>query len=70
MSAENTKQHFAEICECIWSKIQGQEKLDRETAAARSSMPFLFCRFSLTCGLTISKFPEKLKPKTRKFRIS
>ena len=34
MSAENTKQHFAEICECIWNKIQGQEKLDRKTAVA------------------------------------
>ena len=34
MSAENTKQHFAGICECIWNKIQGEEKLDRKTAAA------------------------------------
>ena len=32
MSAEKTKKHFAEICECIWNKIQGEEKLDRETA--------------------------------------
>ena len=34
MSAESTKQHFAEICECIWDKIQGQEKLDKKTAAS------------------------------------
>ena len=34
MSAENTKQHFAEICECIWDKIQQQEKLDKKTASA------------------------------------
>ena len=34
MSAENTKQHFAGICECIWNKIQGEEKLDKKTAAA------------------------------------
>ena len=34
MSAENTKQHFAEICECIWNKIRGQGKLDRKTAVA------------------------------------
>ncbi|MBO7329089.1 MAG: hypothetical protein J6W00_10010 [Lentisphaeria bacterium] len=34
MSAENTKQHFAEICECIWDKIQQQEKLDKKAAAA------------------------------------
>ena len=34
MSAENTKQHFAEICECIWEKIQQQEKQDKKTAAA------------------------------------
>lgn len=34
MSAENTKLHFAEICECIWNKIQGQKKLDKKTAAS------------------------------------
>ena len=34
MSAVNTKQHFAEICECIWDKIRQQEKLDKKTASA------------------------------------
>ena len=31
MSTEKTKQHFVEIYECIWDKIQGQEKLDKKT---------------------------------------
>ena len=30
MSAEKTKKHFAEICECILDKIQQQEKLDKK----------------------------------------
>lgn len=34
MSAEKTKQHFAEICECLWDKAQYQEKLDKEVVSA------------------------------------
>lgn len=34
MSAEKTKQHFAEICECLWGKAQYQEKLDKEVVSA------------------------------------
>ena len=34
MSAENTKKHFAEICECLWDKAQYQENLDKEVVSA------------------------------------
>ena len=34
MSAEKTKQHFAEICECLWDKAQYQENLDKEFVSA------------------------------------
>jgi len=29
---EETKEHFAEICECIWNRILSEEKMDEETA--------------------------------------
>ena len=29
MSKEDTKRHFAEICETIWSKIEHQERLEK-----------------------------------------
>ena len=32
MSKEDTKRHFAEICESIWSKIEHQERLEKATA--------------------------------------
>ena len=32
MSKEDTKRHFAEICETIWSKIEHQERLEKATA--------------------------------------
>lgn len=32
MKQDESKQHFAEICETIWHKIESQQKLDRATA--------------------------------------
>jgi len=29
---EETKEHFAEICECIWNRILSEEKMDEKIA--------------------------------------
>lgn len=34
MSREDIKRHFAEICECIWDRIESQDKQDEKTAFA------------------------------------
>ncbi len=61
MSAENTKQHFAEICECIWSKIQGQEKLDRETAAAMRNFVVNFSMVAWNACIIHNTFADAKK---------
>ena len=51
MSAEKTKQHFAEICECIWDKIQGKEKLERKTAVAMRNFVVNFSMIAWNAGV-------------------
>ena len=33
-TSDQTRQHFTEICECIWNKILSEQKLDKKTAAS------------------------------------
>lgn len=33
-TAEETKQHFTELYECVWNKILSEQKWDKRTAAS------------------------------------
>ena len=61
MSAENTKNHFAEICEYIWNKIQGQEKLDRKTAAAMRNFVVNFSMVAWNACIIHNTFADAKK---------
>jgi len=66
MSKEETKQHFAEICECIWNKIESQDNLDRKTADSMRKIVANFAMTAWNMSLAHSSIGE-LKKSLKKF---
>ena len=48
-TAEETKQHFTELYECVWNKILSEQKWDKRTAA---SMRQFVANLALTACVT------------------
>ena len=61
MSREETKQHFAEICETIWGKIESQQQVDAENAESMRQIVTSFAMIAWNKCLEHTSFAETQK---------
>ena len=61
MSKEETKQHFVEICETIWDKIESRQKLDVENAKSMRYIVVNLAMVAWNICLTKKSFSETEK---------
>ena len=61
MSKEEIKQHFAEICETIWGKIESQQQVDAENAESMRQIVTNFAMIAWNMCLIHKSFPDTKK---------
>jgi len=66
MSKEETKKHFSEICECIWNKIDRQNKLDQKEADVMHKIVAQLVMFAWNMSILQTSYTE-LKKKLKQF---
>lgn len=61
MSKEETKRHFAELCECIWDKIESLGQVDSENAESMRQIVVNFAMIAWNMCLIHKSFPDTKK---------
>ena len=61
MSKEETKRHFAELCECIWDKIESLGQVDSENAESMRQIVVNFAMIAWDMSLIHKSFPDTKK---------
>lgn len=61
MSKEEIKQHFAEICETIWGKIESQQQVNAENAESMRQIVTNFAMIAWNMCLIHKSFPDTKK---------
>ena len=65
MSKEMMKQHFAELCECIWDRIENQDKLDGKAAFAMRKIVAQFAMLAWNMSIQHKSYAEFRKSLTQ-----